>query len=223
MTAFYVVGDASGNAKGAAVVELHGVLYKAGSWNVEWRNKSSNAQEAGNLTDCIERLVLEKALEHHKVFVFTDNLAFEGCYYKGHSTSEELSNIVFHLHKAERDGGFILHVLHISSKRMKALGVDGLSRGDLTEGMMAGEDPLLFIPLDRGADDLSGGLALAWVRSWWTNQVPTQQGVWNWGGFPLVEVDKDNMFELKNLKAARLWMLPPAAMEVALELLTEDQ
>ncbi len=44
-----------------------------------------------------------------------------------------------------------------------------------------------------------------------------------WGGFPLVEVDKDNMFELKNLKAARLWMLPPAAMEVALELLTEDQ
>ena len=31
------------------------------------------------------------------------------------------------------------------------------------------------------------------------------------------------MFELKNLHAARLWMLPPAAMEVALELLTEDR
>ena len=120
---------------------------------------------------------MEKALEHHEVFVFTDNLAFEGCYYKGHSTSEELSDIVFHLHKAERDRGFILHVLHISSKRMKALGVYGLSRGDFTEGMMAGEDPLLFILLNRGADNLSGGLASAWVRSWWTNQVPTQQGV----------------------------------------------
>jgi hypothetical protein len=117
MMAFYVVGDASGNAKGAAVMELHGVLYEAGSWNVEWRNKSSNAQEVENLTDRVERLVFEKALEHHEVFVFTDNLAFEGCYYKGHSTSEELSDIVFRLHKAERDGGFILHVLHISSKR----------------------------------------------------------------------------------------------------------
>jgi hypothetical protein len=217
-----VVGDASGNAKGAGVIELHGVSYKAGAWNVEWRDKSSNAREAEKLMDQIERLVLEKALEHHEIFVFTDNSAFEGCYYKGHSTSEELSDIVFRLHKAERDGGFILHVLHISGKRMKASGVDGLSRGDLTEGMMAGEDPLSFIPLNRGADDLSGGLASAWVRSWWTKGIPTQM-IHVTGEVPLVEVDKDNMFELKNLHTARLWMLPPAAMEVALELLVEDR
>ena len=31
------------------------------------------------------------------------------------------------------------------------------------------------------------------------------------------------MFELKNVKAARLWMLPPAAMEVAIKLLWEDK
>ena len=31
------------------------------------------------------------------------------------------------------------------------------------------------------------------------------------------------MIELKNMKAARLWMLPPAAMEVAIELLWEDK
>lgn len=31
------------------------------------------------------------------------------------------------------------------------------------------------------------------------------------------------MFELKDMKAARLWMLPPAAMEVAIELLWEDK
>ena len=36
-------------------------------------------------------------------------------------------------------------------------------------------------------------------------------------------VTKDNMFELRDLKAARLWMLPPLAMEVALELLCEDR
>ena len=37
-SAFYVVGDASSNAKGAAVIELHGVSYEAGAWNVEWRD-----------------------------------------------------------------------------------------------------------------------------------------------------------------------------------------
>ncbi len=92
-----------------------------------------------------------------------DNLSFD---YKGHSTSEEFSDIVLRLHKAERDGGFILHVLYISATRMKASGVNGLSRGDLPKGMMAGEDPLLFILLNRGSGNLSGGLASAWVRSW---------------------------------------------------------
>jgi hypothetical protein len=32
------------------------------------------------------------------------------------------------------------------------LGVDGLSRGDLTEGMMGGHDPLFFISFHKGAD-----------------------------------------------------------------------
>jgi len=31
------------------------------------------------------------------------------------------------------------------------------------------------------------------------------------------------MFELQDLKAGRLWMMPPAAMEVVLELLSEDR
>jgi hypothetical protein len=75
-----------------------------------------------------------------------DNSSFEGVYYKGHSPSRNLSEIVFRVHKVERDGGFILHVIHISGKRMKASGVDGLSRGDLTEGMMGGQDPLSYIP-----------------------------------------------------------------------------
>ena len=38
-----------------------------------------------------------------------------------------------------------------------------------------------------------------------------------------MEVTQDNMFELKDMKAARLWMLPPAAMEVAIKLLWEDK
>ena len=83
---------------------------------------------------------------------------------------------------------------------------------------MAGEDPLRFIPWGKGADERSGGKVSAWIRSWWANKKGK-----NWGGFPLVSVTKDNLFELKDVDGARLWMLPPAAMEVALEVFNEDR
>ena len=50
-SAFFVIGDASGKAKGSAVVEQYGVDYESGAWNLEWRLKSSNCREAENLTD----------------------------------------------------------------------------------------------------------------------------------------------------------------------------
>ena len=56
---------------------------------------------------------------------------------------------------------------------MKASGVDSLSRGDLTEGMMAGKDPLSFLPFNRGADDRAGGKVSAWVHSWWKTKKGT--------------------------------------------------
>ena len=218
-SAFFVVGDASGKGKGNAVIEQYGVDYESGAWNLEWREKSSNCREAENLTDRLERLVADGLLHDHEVFLITDNSAFEGAYYKGHSPARHLSEIVFQVHKAERDGGFILHVIHISGKRMKASGVDGLSRGDLTEGLMGGQDPFSFIPFHLGADERSRGAVVgAWVRSWWC----TKKGT-DFGGLSLTQVTKDNMFELRDLKAARLWTLPPAAMEVALELLCEDR
>ena len=63
------------------------------------------------------------------------------------------------------------------------------------------------------------------MRSWWrtSDQEPGSGQGRNWGGLPLVEITRDNMFELKEMKAARLWMLPPAAMEVAIKLLWEDK
>jgi hypothetical protein len=242
-TALFVIGDASGRAKGAAVVYQHGLDYELGTWSEEWRGKLSNVREAENLTDRLERLAAESvglaaqvverletlstsnALADHEVFVLTDNSAFEGSYYKGHSTSRELSDIVFHLYKAQRSGGFILHVLHISGKRMKATGMDGLSRGDHTEGMMAGEDPMSFLPFHLGADTRSRGRVGKWVCSWWrtSDQGQDPDHGRDWGGLTLEEVTQDNMFELKNVKAARLWMLPSAVKEVAIKLLWEDK
>ena len=104
-----------GKAKGAAIVYQHGLDCESGTWSEEWRGKSSNVCEAENLTDRLERLATESvglaaqvverletlnicnALADHGVFILIDNSAFEGSYYQGHSTSRELSDIVFHL------------------------------------------------------------------------------------------------------------------------------
>jgi len=96
------------------------VEYEAGPWEMQWRKESSNVREAKNLTDRIERLGNDTALTNHEVFVMTDNTAFEGAYYKGHSPSAKLNDIILRLHKAEMDGRFILHVIHISGKRRDA-------------------------------------------------------------------------------------------------------
>ncbi len=213
-----MVGDASNKAKGSAVVEQYGVDYESGAWNLEWRMKLSNCREAENLTDRLERLVGGGLLKNHEVFLITDNSAFEGAFYKGHSKLRELLDIVLRVHKCQQDGGFVLHVIHISGKCMRASGVDGLSQGDLTEGMMAGRNPLTFVLFNRGADERSGGRVSAWVRSWWA----TKKGT-DFGGFKLQNITSKNMFKLRDVTGGWLWMLPPAAMETAIELWSKDR
>ena len=92
----FVIGDASGSAKGAVVVYQHGLDYESGTWSEEWMGKSSNVREAESLTDSLERLAAESvglatqvverletlntvnALADHKVFVLTDNSPSRG-------------------------------------------------------------------------------------------------------------------------------------------------
>ncbi len=46
-----------------------------------------------------------------------------------------------------------------------AQGMDGCSRGSLMEGVMAGEDMLMFVDLSHSAMERSSRL-LRWLRSW---------------------------------------------------------
>ncbi|KAL7527171.1 hypothetical protein ACHAXR_001836 [Thalassiosira sp. AJA248-18] len=212
--AFYVPGDASGSGFGSAVIDDNqGIFFESGTWAEPWTQQSSNFREADNLVTKMESLVATESMEGREVFVFTDNSVFESTFYKGHSQDKKLSDIIFRLHKATRDGGLILHVIHVAGTRMKSWGVDGLSRGDLLDGMMDGQDPLSFISLaEEGANERSGGHVKEWVNSWWND----------WGHIPLVEVGKDQWFELKEVDGARLWMPPPAAMETVMEIFNED-
>jgi hypothetical protein len=58
------------------------------------------------------------------------------------------------------DGSLFIVVVWVAGTRMIAQGSDGLSRGDFFNGVLAGKDFLSFIPLDKGALELSEGLLL---------------------------------------------------------------
>eukprot|EP00978_Attheya_sp_CCMP212_P002155 scaffold4461_cov48-Attheya_sp.AAC.1 len=59
--------------------------------------------------------------------MFTDNSTAEAAYWKGTSKSRKLFELVLMLKKLEVKYDIILHVIHVSGKRMMAQGTDGLS------------------------------------------------------------------------------------------------
>ena len=70
------------------------------------------------------------------------------------------------LGKLEMDTSLILHVVYVAGTWMIEEGGDGGSRGDLTQGIMAGRSILEYILLHLSAFEREPGLE-AWVWSWW--------------------------------------------------------
>jgi hypothetical protein len=81
-----------------------------------------------------------------EVFLF-DNTTAEAVFYQGNSTSRTLFELMLQLWKVEMDGGLNLRVIHVTGSRMIEQGTDEGSRGDLTQGVMAGEPMLKYVPL----------------------------------------------------------------------------
>ena len=61
--------------------------------------------------------------------------------------------MVLELRKLEMEGGLKIHYVWFSGKRMIWQGTDGLSRGDLTSGVMTGDKFLKYIPLNETASE----------------------------------------------------------------------
>ncbi len=100
----------------------------------------------------------------------------------------------------------IIHVIHISGKRMIACGVDGLSRGDITEGIAAGITMDNFVPLHKDCCERSPNV-IAWINSWW----PTEE----LGRLEHLEVDDWFLWDEK--KSNCLWTPAPAGGEACVE------
>jgi len=89
----------------------------------------------------------------------------EAAFYKGNSDNRHLFALILRLRQLEMTGTVRLHVVHVAGHRMIAQGTDGLSRGDYTTGVMAGDPMMDFVPLHQSAVDRAPAL-LSWVREW---------------------------------------------------------
>ena len=113
---------------------------------------------------------------------------------------------------------------------MKQIGADQLSRSDLMEGLMAGENPWSFIPLNEDADSRTGGRVSQWMRLCWedsdgrplfhTSQFQGRDEIWE--SSQLIKLEPTDWFRLREIPGHRLWVPPPAAMETVMELFADD-
>ncbi|GFH61163.1 hypothetical protein CTEN210_17639 [Chaetoceros tenuissimus] len=104
-------------------------------------------------------------LDGLEVFFFTDNLTADAVFYNGNSNNEAFFQLVLHLHKLEMVYSCKSHFIHCSGERMIAQGTDGLSQGNLTAGIMAGNTMTSFIPIHRNAYERCK-LLKPWLLSW---------------------------------------------------------
>jgi hypothetical protein len=144
--ATYGFGDASGDGFGAAILLPDGkIFYRHGVWNWLISNEhSSNYRELRNLVESLEKAAEAGLLTNTEVWLFTDDTTAEAADYRCSSKSRELHGFVLRLRLLEMRLGIIIRVIHVSGKRMIQVGVDGVSRGDLNAGVMAGANMLSF-------------------------------------------------------------------------------
>jgi hypothetical protein len=167
--AIYGFVDASGTGFGSTFLTHHtDLLFRQGVWGRDADHVSSNYKELHNLTDAVKDGLSSGDLTHSELFVFTDNSTAEGAFYRGNTDSQMLFDLVLRLRQLDMSGLIKLHIVHVAGTRMIQQGTDGLSRGDLTEGVMQGISMLLYVPLNSSAIQRSPP-TLDWIRSWAPN------------------------------------------------------
>ena len=216
----YGFGDASGTGLGATFTCGSGFNFRVGVWGTSEREESSNWKEFANVVAALEDEAREGNLEGAEVFMFTDNSTVEACAVKGTSSSPKLLELVVKLRSMTTMYGIILHIFHVSGTRMIAQGTDGVSRGYLALGVMAGESMNDFIPIHLSATDRSPVLA-DWIKGWCGSEAmflsPMQwfsegHNIGGWEQGPVGGIDLPILMEGRTY----VWSPPPFAADVAL-------
>ena len=166
----YAFGDASKAGFGSSWISADGVKYRFGTWGRDMDNTSSNLRELKNLVDTLKKMAESNELEGSEIFIFTDNSMVEAAFFKGSSKSRLLFELILELKELEMKCKTKIHFIHVAGMRMIAQGSDGLSRGNISEGVMRGDSMESFIPLNKNALDRSKDLS-EWLRTWCTDKL----------------------------------------------------
>ena len=170
VTIIYGFGDASGSGLGATFTCGTGFTFRVGVWGTSDHPESSNWKEFTNIVESLEEEGAEGNLGDSEVFMFTDNSTVEACAAKGSSTSQKLLDLVIRLQALSTRLGVRIHIFHVAGTRMIAQGTDGVSRGFLGQGVMAGDNMRVHIPIYLSAVDRTPAALVTWIRSW-TNKM----------------------------------------------------
>jgi hypothetical protein len=123
------------------------------------------------------------------------------------------------LRKLEVEQQCLLHVIHVAGTRMIGQGLDGLSRGNLTEGVMTRRSMTSFVPLSKSTLERDDRVE-PWIRSWAGNalEVLSPNDWFNRGqGIDGYAVDDLGKLMPSHSAGVFLWHPPPAAASVAVE------
>ena len=211
--------DASGTGLGATFTCAEGFNYRIGVWGSLEKDESSNWKEFANVVDSLNDEAELGNLKDTEVFMFTDNSTVEACAAKGSSSSPKLLSLIIRLRAMTTRFGVKLHIFHVAGTRMIAQGTDGVSRGYLALGVMAGEPMTGFIPIHVSATDRHPGL-LPWLLSWSSSDSVLLEPM-DWfgqghdiGGWAM----HPDGFERPVIREGRtyIWAPPPFAADVAL-------
>ena len=222
ITIVYGFGDASGTGLGATFTCGSGFNFRIGVWGSAEDPESSNWKEFTNVVESLEEEGRDGNLNESEVYMFTDNATVESCVARGSSTSAKLLSLVIRMQALATEVGIKIHVFHVAGTRMIAQGTDGVSRGYLGQGVMAGNAMSAFIPIHLTAAMRSERHLVPWIQSWagenamlldemaWFQQGHDIEG-WNKGygdgfGRPILATG-DRTY---------IWMPAPLSAEVAL-------
>ena len=222
--AMYIFGDASGLGFGSSSwTKGDGVQYRYGIWGMDVNEATSNYRELRNLVESLERSGLAGELNGKEIFLFTDNSTAEAVVHKGSSTSPLLYDLVTRLYKLTSMFLCSLNIVHVAGTRMISQGTDGLSRGDMLEGVLKGRDMLSFVPLHLSPIQRDESLK-KWISSW-----AIQKGYkapeflkprdWFDKGHDIIGYRKniDGRTIPSYSKGTYIWSLPPSAARFAIE------
>jgi hypothetical protein len=216
----YGFGDASGKGFGSTFGLKEAISYRIGVWQSDQDGESSNWREFTNVVESLEEEASSGRLENSMVFFFTDNSTVEAALYKGTSHSPKLFELVIRVKSLETKLAIKLVVSHVSGLRMIAEGGDGVSRGILNEGVMAGESMLSFIPLNLSAKERSESL-VPWIQDWVKGEVECLEPIdWFQLGHDIRgwTLPPGDLFQRPIIGAGVFaWFPPPAAADVAIE------